>query len=67
MKKWLKKIGIVLAVLAVFLFISIDRVDESPILNSEPYNATLKAIDESIFTHFLLCKTTSPKDFCNAY
>ena len=49
--KWLKKIGITLAVLAALALISIDKVDESPIVNSEPYNATLKSIDESIFTH----------------
>jgi len=49
--KWLKKIGITLAVLTALVFISIDRVDESPIVNSEPYNSTLKSIDESIFTH----------------
>ena len=50
MNKWLKKTGIILFVLTILVVITIGKVDESPIVNSEAYNKTLKSIEEATFT-----------------
>lgn len=49
--KWLKRIGYTVSILALIVFISVGKIDDSPILNSKVHERTFKSIEETIFTH----------------